>query len=50
MEVSDWLLKNFNQGERGFLTKHSEQNESNHVKEHEKLFLKMMSEIVCIFV
>ena len=29
---------------------HSEQNGPHHVKEHEKLCLKMVSEIVCIFV
>jgi len=42
MEVCDWLLKNFNQRESGFSTKHSEQNESHHVKEREKLCPKMV--------
>ena len=45
MEVSDWLLKNFNQYIRKQFLKLTLQ-----VEEHEKLCPKMVLEVVCIFV
>ena len=38
------------QRESGFMGLYSEQNYSHHVKEHEQLCSKMVSEVMCIFV
>ena len=50
MEVSDCLLKNFNQWESGFLSYYSEQNGSREVKANEKLCTNLVAGVVCIFV
>ena len=37
LRYSDWLLRNFNQSESGYLSYHGEQNGGHHAKEHCKL-------------
>ena len=43
LRYSDWLLRNFNQSESGYLSYHGEQNGGHHVKDHWKLSLKLVS-------
>ena len=43
LRISDWLLRNFNQSESGYLSYHGEQNGRYHVKEHWKLSWKLVS-------
>ena len=40
LRYSDWLLRNFNQSESGYLSYHGEQNWGHHAKEHWKLVSK----------
>ena len=42
MDISDWLLKSFKEKANTWNKK-----ERKSVKEHEKLYQKMMSEVVC---
>ena len=49
-ETSDCLSNNFNQSEDGFLSQHSQQNGSHHVKGYGKLCQKMVSFLVYHFV
>ena len=43
LRYSDWLLRNFNQSESGYLSYHGEQNGGHHAKEHWKLSWKLVS-------
>ena len=43
IEASDWLSKNLNQSEGGFLSYHSQQNWPHHVKGYWKLCQKLVS-------
>ena len=43
LRYSDWLLRNFNQWESGYLSYHGEQNRVHHAKEHWKLSWKLVS-------
>ena len=43
LRYSDWLLRNFNQSESGYLSYHGEQNGEHHAKEHLKLSWKLVS-------
>ena len=50
IEASDWLSKNLNQSESGFLSYHSQQNWPHHVKGYWKLCQKLVSCFVYHFV
>ena len=50
LRYSDWLLRNFNQSESGYLSYHGEQNGGHHAKEHWKLSWKLVSKISLHFV
>ena len=43
LRYSDWLLRNFNQSESGYLSYHGEQNGGHHAKEHWNLSWKLVS-------
>ena len=47
---SDWLLRNFNQSESGYLSYHGEQNGGHHAKEHWKMSWKLVPKISLHFV
>ena len=50
MKESDWLLKNFHQSENGLKSYHGEQNRGYHLKEHKKLYWKLVSKVMLHFV
>ena len=50
MKESDWLLKNFHQSENGLQSYHGEQNQGYHLKEHKKLYWKLVLKVMLHFV
>ena len=50
VKESDWLLKNFHQSENGLQSYHGEQNRGYHLKEHKKLYQKLVSKVMLHFV
>ena len=49
MKESDWLLEHFDQSESGSKSYHGKQNQG-HVREHRKLYQKVVSKVTLHFV
>ena len=50
MKESDWLLKNFHQSANGLKSCHGEQSRGYHLKEHKKLYQKLVLKVMLHFV
>ena len=50
MKESDWLLEIFHQSENGLQSYHGEHNRGYHLKEHKKLYKKLVSKVMLHFV